>query len=128
MSRVSTKMSAFFIVLYVVTTGVSSSQSIKSENWELFSEGIKMALKSPNPGVQQSAILLIIRYGEKLDIEDAVSDMISYYHNAEDDLAKKLAVLAVFRIDRSSAYDLLAVQLDSQIRDAQMEISKLYER
>ena len=128
MNRLSAKIIVLFTVLFVVTTGVSSSQSIKSENWELFSAGIKMALKSPNPGVRQSAILLIIRYGEKLDIKDAVSDMISYYQNADDDLTKKLAVLAIFQIDPSRAYELLAEQLDAQTRDVQMEISKLYER
>ena len=128
MHRVSTRISVVIIVLLVVTTGISSSQQVQSENWELFSAGIKMALKGENPGLQQSAILLVIKHGEKLDIKDAVPDMIRCYRNAKDDFSKKLALLAIFQIDKDSAFELLFEQLNAQTADAKQEITKLYSR
>ena len=128
MHRVSTRISVLIIVLLVVTTGISSSQRVQSENWELFSAGIKMALKGENPGVQQSAILMIIKYGGKLDVEDAVPDLIRHYRNANDDFSRKLALLAIFQIDKDSAFELLFEQLNAQTADAKREISKLYSR
>jgi hypothetical protein len=128
MHRVSTRISVFVIVLLVVTTGISSSQQVQSENWELFSAGIKMALKGVNTGVQQSAILLVIKYGEKLDIKDAVPDMIRCYRKATDDFSKKLTLLAIFQIDKDSAFELLFEQLNTQTANAKREITKLYSR
>ena len=128
MHRASAKISMLIIVLLVVTTGLSSSQQVQSENWELFSAGIKMALKGENPGVQQSAILLVIKHGEKLDIKDAVPDMIRCYRNAKDDFSRKLAILAIFQVDKDSAFELLFEQLNAQTADAKREITKLYSR
>ena len=128
MHRVSTRLSVFFIALLVATTGVSSSQTAQIERWELFSSGIKMALQGTNPGVQQSAILLIIKHGEKLDIKDAVPDLIRHYRNTDDELTKKLALLAIFQIDKESAFDLLLEQLDDQTISVRSEMLKIYSR
>jgi hypothetical protein len=128
MHRVSTRIGVFIIVLLVVTTGISSSQNVQSENWKLFSAGIKMALKGDNPGVQQSAILLVIKHGEKLDIKDAVSDMIRCYRNAKDVFSRELALLAIFQVDKDSAFELLFEQLNAQTADAKKEITRLYSR
>ena len=128
MHRVSTKLSVVFVVLLVVATGVSSSQRVQSENWELFSAGIKMALKGVNPGVQQSAILLIIKHGDKLEIDDAVPDLIRYYRNAQNEFSRKLAILAIFQVDKESAHQLLSEQLDKQTSELKREMSQLYAR
>ena len=85
-------------------------------------------MKGENPGVQQSAILLVIKHGEKLDIKDAVPDMIRCYRNAQDDLSKKLALLAIFQVDQDSAFELLFEQLNAETVDAKKEITKLYSR
>ena len=128
MHRVSTRFSIFFALLLVVTTGISSSQQIQNENWKLFSAGIKMALKGANPGVQQSAILLVIKHGDKLDIEDAVPDLIRCYRTAGDELSKKLALLAIFQVDKDTAFELLYEQLSNQTDDVKRELSKLHAR
>ena len=114
-------------VLLVVAAGSANAQTYETD-WDLFSSGIKMALKGSNPGVQQSAILLLIKYGEQLDIGDAVSDLIAYYHRQKDQTAKRMALLALYRIDRDEAVKLMSEQLANQVEMVRNEIINVYPR
>ena len=128
MHHVTTKIGVFIIVLFVVTTGVSSSQTMQTEKWDMLSSGIKMALKGTNPGVKQSAILLVIKHGKKLDMEDAITDLIRYYRSRQDEFSQKLALLAIFQVDSEVASELMYEQLVQQTTTAKQEILKLYSR
>ncbi len=128
MHRVTTKIGVFIVVLLIVTTGVSSSQTTQTEKWDKFSSGIKMALKGTNPGVKQSAILLVIKHGNKLHIDEAIPDLIRYYHSRQDEFSQKLALLAIFQVDSNVASELMYDQLVQQTTTAKQEILKMYSR
>ena len=127
MNRVSTRLSIILAVLLVFATGFTQAQTYQVD-WKLFSSGIKMALKGNNPGVQQSAICLLIKYGDKLDIGDGISDLVAYYHRQQDQTSKKMALLAIYRINQEKAVYLLGEQLDNQVESVRNELIKVYRR
>jgi hypothetical protein len=78
-----------------------------STNWEAFSINIEHSIKNGNLGVQQSALLHIVKYGEKLNVQGALDDVIKLYKNGQDEKTRELALLAIFRIDNKTALELL---------------------
>ncbi len=117
MHRGATKWSSLLVVLIVVTMGISQTFS-QTVNWKDFSIGIKMALKSQNQGLQESAVCMIVKYGTKLDLGESLEDLVKFYRNQQAEQIRKLTLLAIYRLDEQKAFDLLAEQLESDQRDA----------
>jgi len=127
MHRVTSKLNGIFAFLLIVATGVPQL-SAKNVDWDLFSSGIKMACASPNHGLQKSALRMIIKYGPKLDIEDAVDDITRIYLKQEDKDTKKLALLALYQIDKSRALTLVQISFEDDSKLIRQEISRIYSR
>jgi hypothetical protein len=114
-------------VLIVAAMGISQSHA-QTENWKLFSAGIKMALHSSNPGVTESAVRFIVKYGNKLDVEDSLDDLVKFYRSQQAEQTRKLALLAIYRLDQKKAFELLGEQLESEHKEILQRISILYAR
>jgi hypothetical protein len=99
------KMNVAFLVIFSLLFFMQPVQA--STNWEAFSINIEHSIKNGNLGVQQSALLHIIKYGDKLNVQGALDDVIELYKNGQDETTRELALLAVFRLDDKTALELL---------------------
>jgi hypothetical protein len=127
MHRQTTKWIGLTAVLLVAAMGISQSHA-QTKNWKLFSEGIKMALQSTNPGLRESAMLLIVKHGTKLDLKDSVEDLVKFYRSQQAERTRKLALLAIYQLDQEKALELLAENLKADQKKTMEIISTMYAR
>lgn len=99
------KITVFFLVTFSFLIFIQPT--FASTNWEAFSTNIEHSIKNGNLGVQHSAMMYIIKYGEKLNVQGALDDVIELYKNGQDETTRELALLAVFRLDNKTALELL---------------------
>ena len=67
----------------------------ETPDWESFSKNLVKALKSSNEGLQVSAMQLVIKYGEKVDVDDAVLDLVKLYRNHKDVRVRQIALVTI---------------------------------
>lgn len=79
-------------------------------NWELFSNNLEKSLKSENLGVQLSAMQLIIRYSDDIDVKDGVLDVMRVFRSNEDQNIRKLALITLYKMNDEWAIDFLKMQ------------------
>ena len=64
-------------------------------DWDMFSKNLVKALKTPNTGLQVSAMQKVITYADKLDISDAALALVRLYRNHKDERVRQLALVAI---------------------------------
>lgn len=106
MKQLLPKLSAMLAVLLVLTLAIQPVNA-HNTNWNHFSVNLEKALKTPNLGLQQSAMRLVIKYGNKLDVKNALSDVVALYMNHQDEQVRDLALLTIYRMDSQKAMELL---------------------
>lgn len=81
------------------------AQTAKTD-WHAFSVNLVKAIKSGNPGLQESAMQRIIQYADKLDVDDAVYTIARIYAFHPDEQFRRLAMVTLYKIntDKSMAY------------------------
>ncbi|MGH1364175.1 MAG: hypothetical protein ACRBF0_11495 [Calditrichia bacterium] len=80
------------------------------DRWKIFSDNVVLALKSEKPGLQQSAMQLVIRYDGKLDVREAVFDVMRVFRNHEDTQVRRLALVALTKMNNQWALGFLERQ------------------
>jgi HEAT repeat protein len=78
-----------------------------AEQWASYSRNIVAALASRNRGLEESALRTIIRYGEQLDVEAALADMVRIYRNHPEENMRRMAVVAMGKTGSPLAVDYL---------------------
>ena len=78
-----------------------------NENWDAFSKNLVWCMQIKNEGVQTSAMQQIIRYGDRLDVEDAVFDVVRLYRNHDNEKVRQLALSALHKMQNKWAMDFL---------------------
>jgi hypothetical protein len=105
-----------FTILALATVFLSLSTVLATEsenvNWDRFSEGLKMALKSDNLGVKLSAMQLVIKYGDKVDVTDARYDVMDTFLYSKDRRVRQLALVTLAKINNTFDMGLLELQLN----------------
>ena len=92
------KRSIFFlIILALVFSTVPANAQTDEVNWEAFSKNLVMALKTDNEGLQLSAMGMIIRYGDRLDVDDAVFDIVRIFRLHKNSRVRVLAMVALHK-------------------------------
>ena len=104
-----------FTVLALATVFLSLSTILADEpanvNWDQFSKGLNMALKSDNLGVKLSAMQLVIKYGNKVDVKDARYDVMDTFLYSKDRRVRQLALVTLSKINNSFDMGLLERQI-----------------
>ncbi|OGB60352.1 MAG: hypothetical protein A2Y94_01160 [Caldithrix sp. RBG_13_44_9] len=86
-------------VLIGLLVGINNSFAQERQvNWEAFSKNLVMALGTTNTGLQLSAMGMIIRYSDKLQVDDAVFDIMRIYRLNKDPQVRILALVALHKI------------------------------
>ncbi len=86
-------------------SSIAQAQTAKTD-WHAFSVNLVKAVKSGNPGLQQSAMQRIIQYADKLDVDNAVYTIARIYGFHPDPRFRRLAMVTLYKIntDKSLAY------------------------
>ncbi len=78
-----------------------------ADQWKKFSKNLVVALKSDNDGVCAGAMGMVIRFSEKIDVSDALFDVVSIYRNHEDENMRRMALVTLGKMDSPQAIGFL---------------------
>lgn len=120
MKRFTTTITVFALVCtfvmgaYAGPTNPEKPEANKAEEaqWALFSKNLVRALKSENEGVRLGALQMIIHYGDQLDVDGAVIDVMRLYRNHSDDDVRRMAVVALGHMHNDGAIGYLRLSKD----------------
>ena len=90
----------------------SEAAAIDAATWKAFSANLVHALTMDNDGVRVAAMQYIIRYGDKLDVGEAVFDVMRIYRNHKDDNVRRMAVVALGRMQSDGAIGFLRLSVE----------------
>jgi hypothetical protein len=76
---------------------------VEKTNWKTYSENLVMAMKSGNLGLQTSAMQLIIQWNDKLNVENAATDLVRLYRNNKNERVRIMALVTINTIDNEWA-------------------------
>jgi hypothetical protein len=101
-------MRRFILVLFTgfFLLGFVYSQE-QATDWEQFSVNLVNAFKIPNEGLHKSAMCMIIRYADKLQVDDAVFDVVRIFRSNKDPKVRQLALVTLHKMQNAWAMDFL---------------------
>jgi len=101
-------MQRFILVLLTgfFLLGFAYSQE-QATNWEQFSVNLVNAFKIPNEGLHKSAMCMIIRYADNLQVDDAVFDVVKIFRSNKDVKVRQLALVTLHKMQNAWAMDFL---------------------
>jgi hypothetical protein len=92
-----------FLVMFINV--VSAQATERNIDWDRFSENLVNAIQSDNPGAQQAAMRLVIQYSDKVDVNDALNDLMHIYRYSENTKERQLALVTLHKIGSDYAMD-----------------------
>ena len=94
MKRVVTCLVIFALSLVVI--GANPVYSQENVNWVSFSKNLAANLASENTGVKQSAMQLIIKYSDKLELDDdSIFELVRVYRWEKDVKYRQMALVTL---------------------------------
>ncbi|MCK5077853.1 MAG: hypothetical protein KAR38_15830 [Calditrichia bacterium] len=98
-------------IVAVVLFTPAFAQAQKTTVNEVFSKNLVKALKSDNMGLKKSAMQLVIRYGDRLNVKDAAFDLMDVYRNHRNNRVRHLAMVAIYKMDYNRGVDFIVRNL-----------------
>ena len=85
----------------------SAVLAVSSQQWSLFSDRLVEALGSEHGGIQQTAMRLVIRHGDNVEVEDAVFDVMRVYRDGSEENLRRMAVVTLANMNSGWAIKFL---------------------
>jgi len=98
---------SMLLILLASTSFLCAGTKYGDVDWDKFSASIEVALKSENTGLKQSAIHMLYKYTEYLNVENAVNEVMEEYVYSKDPQTRKLAVVTLYKMQDDWALALL---------------------
>lgn len=89
-----------------------TTADLSTVDWEAFSTNLVRALASDNDGLHVSAMQLIIKYGDRLDVDRARFDVMRLYRDHDDDRVRRMAVVTLGTMQNGWALGFLTRSID----------------
>ena len=112
-----------FALLLMIINATSVFATDKNVNWDAVSENLVSALQSENPGLQQSAMRLIIQYADHVDVGEAVTNMMSLYRHSDDSKVRQLALVTLHKVGDDYAMDFVKRNLKYETDEKIIKLS-----
>ncbi len=101
----------FLITLSLLPTGFIQAGDIKAEwenmivsgDWHKFSKNLEGAVKSENAGLQISAMQMVIKYSDKVNINNSVTSLVRVYRSNVNERIRQLALITIHSIQNDWA-------------------------
>ncbi len=90
----------------------SEAAATDDATWKAFSTNLVHALTIDNDGVKVAAMQYVIRYSDQLDVGAAVFDVMRIYRNHNDDNMRRMAVVALGRMQSDGAIGFLRLFME----------------
>ena len=95
---------AVLLSLFISQVAFAGDNSrLDKVNWEAFSANLVKGLAMDNDGVKQAAMQHIITYGDRLDVNEAVFDIVRIYRFHKNERFRQMAVVALSKINSDYA-------------------------
>ena len=99
------------VAVVLMFAGANGFAQDKETNWDAFSKNLVKGIESGNDGVQQAAMRHIILYNQlypgKLDVNDAVWEIMKIFRSHKNPQVRRLAMVALFSIGNEKAIFIL---------------------
>lgn len=82
-------------------------EAVEAARWDAFSTNLVHALKADHEGVKLAAMQLVIQYGDQIDVDQAVFDVMRLYRDHADDDVRRMAVVALGQMQSRWAINFL---------------------
>ncbi|MCB0259002.1 MAG: hypothetical protein KDE62_04675 [Calditrichaeota bacterium] len=107
-------MSFCFIgVLFLFLSQAQAQQT----DWEVFGKNLVKAIQTGNEGLQQSAMQLIIRHADNLDVDAAGLDILHIFRKSKNPKVRQLAMITLFKMQHKYAMFYLKRNLEFEKND-----------
>lgn len=94
-------------LLVLAFTAVYANENLDNVDWNAFSDNLVVGLKSDNVGLKTSAMQQVIRYADKVDVNDAIFEIVEVYRSSNDENMRKLALATMYKSGNAWAMDFL---------------------
>jgi len=105
------KSAAMIIAVVFLSLHVVLAEEPTEIDWDKFSKSLVKALQSNNEGVQLSAMQLVIKYGDKVDVSAARYRVMDIFMKHKDQKVRQLALVTSYVIHNPFDLGLLERQL-----------------
>jgi len=99
--RVSKRFSRVLVLLAVVMAFGVQGVFAGEVDWKNFSKNLVAAIKSDNEGLRRSAMNMIIKHGTKLDVDQAVFDVVRIFRNSDNQKERQLALITLYKMENN---------------------------
>ena len=89
------------ITLLAMVMNINAQE--REVNWDAFSKNLVMAIRSSNEGLQLSAMGMIIRYSDNLNVDEAVFDIVRIFRMNKDSRIRILAMVTLHKTQNNWA-------------------------
>jgi len=120
------KVTSYFIVFTILLMIINATSALATErkmDWDILSQNLVNALKSDNPGLQQSAMRLIIQYANHIHVEAAVFNVMRLYRQSDDSKVRQLALVTLHKIGNAHAMDFVKRNLKYETDEKMIRLS-----
>jgi hypothetical protein len=120
------KVTIYFIAFALILMIINATSAFATErivNWDTVSENLVSALQSDNPGLQQSAMRLIIQYADHVDVDEVVINMMRLYRFSDDSKVRQLALVTLHKIGNEYAMDFVKRNLKFETDEKVIKLS-----
>ncbi len=120
--KVTIYLVALAFMLMIINTATAQTTDRKVD-WEIVSENLVNALQSDNPGLQQSAMRLVIQFTDYVDVDEALLDMMRLYRFSDDSKVRQLALVTLNKIGSEYAMDFARRNLEYETDEKIIKLS-----
>lgn len=104
------RFSVILAVLAMFTFNAFATEESEAK-WDDFSKNLVKALTSENNGIQKSAMQMVIKHGDKVDVNDAAYDVLYVFRTDENQKVRQLALSTLAKINNDQVNYLLERQI-----------------
>ncbi len=106
-------------ILFYITTGWSDENALsKKADWDVFSKNLVQAIKHGNEGLKCSAMQLIIKHADSVDVNEAVWDIMAIFKHHENPKVRQLAMVTLYKMKHDWAMFYLKRNLQFESNEA----------
>jgi hypothetical protein len=128
------KRSTIFSLVLVITVSVlvwsNGYAQTQQVSWDVFGKNLVKAIKTGNEGLQQSAMQLIIRHADNLNVKDAAFDIVRIFRDQKDPKVRQLAMVTLYHLKHGRAMYFLQRNIrfekDEAVRKLNTALVKAY--
>ena len=116
-------LSALALLLMIIN--IAPAQTVERDvDWDLISENLVNGIESDNPGVQQASMRLVIQHADKLDMDNAIMEMMAIYRFSDDRKMRQLALVTLHKIGSEYAMDFAKRNMEFESDEKILKLSQ----